>query len=447
MTLRAAAAAYYRSQFLNSVLPGGVLGDVHRGVTHRAMGSVVAERVVGQAVQVALAGLVVLVAWPVTASHRPPCPSRPQRSGESCSWSPPSSSSWSLAAGSRSRSYRRSGALGARRRRPCGRLRRRRTRGRGRRRDGAARGHRPGGPRGGGDPVQPGGLGSSRGSGRLGVRRGGSGRSHGGDRGRHVRRPRAGGDAAGSRPSRRTGPQRGRRDARRWSSMPDRPTSCSAAACPSTATSTTPPSQRLLLSNQADLERVDAVRAASDAILVGAQTVRQDNPRLVVRSARVPRRARLPGPAADPDQGDGHGGARLDPRARFFSTGETDKLVYCARPAVAGARERLGRGGDRRRRRATRPDATARRGPPRPRHPPADGRGRRQHPHAVPHRGLADELHLVVAPFFVGDSRAPRFVEDGRFPWNQDRRATLADVRRLGDVVLLRYALSDRYED
>jgi glycosyltransferase 2 family protein len=67
MTLRSGVAAYYRSQFLNSVLPGGVLGDVHRGVTHRAMGSVVAERVVGQAVQVALAGLVVLVAWPVTA--------------------------------------------------------------------------------------------------------------------------------------------------------------------------------------------------------------------------------------------------------------------------------------------------------------------------------------------------------------------------------------------
>ena len=49
-----------------------------------------------------------------------------------------------------------------------------------------------------------------------------------------------------------------------------------------------------------------------------------------------------------------------------------------------------------------------------------------------------------MAPFFVGDSRAPRFVEDGRFPWNPDRRATLADVRRIGDVVLLRYALSDR---
>jgi 5-amino-6-(5-phosphoribosylamino)uracil reductase len=60
---------------------------------------------------------------------------------------------------------------------------------------------------------------------------------------------------------------------------------------------------------------------------------------------------------------------------------------------------------------------------------------------------LADELQLVVAPFFVGDSRAPRFVSDGRFPWNADRRATLAEVRQIGDVVLLRYALSPRFPD
>jgi 5-amino-6-(5-phosphoribosylamino)uracil reductase len=57
---------------------------------------------------------------------------------------------------------------------------------------------------------------------------------------------------------------------------------------------------------------------------------------------------------------------------------------------------------------------------------------------------LVDELQLVVAPFFVGETRAPRFVSDGRFPWNPDRRATLAEVRQIGDVVLLRYALSPR---
>ena len=60
---------------------------------------------------------------------------------------------------------------------------------------------------------------------------------------------------------------------------------------------------------------------------------------------------------------------------------------------------------------------------------------------------LADELQLVVAPFFVGDSSAPRFVTDGRFPWNADRRAKLAEVRQIGDVVLLRYALSPRFRD
>ncbi len=58
---------------------------------------------------------------------------------------------------------------------------------------------------------------------------------------------------------------------------------------------------------------------------------------------------------------------------------------------------------------------------------------------------LVDELHLVVAPFFVGDPRGRRFVGDGSFPWNPDRRATLADVRRIGDVVLMRYALSERF--
>jgi 5-amino-6-(5-phosphoribosylamino)uracil reductase len=50
-----------------------------------------------------------------------------------------------------------------------------------------------------------------------------------------------------------------------------------------------------------------------------------------------------------------------------------------------------------------------------------------------------------VAPLFVGDSRARRFVGDGDFPWNPDRRATLAEVRQIGDVVLLRYALSTRF--
>ena len=49
------------------------------------------------------------------------------------------------------------------------------------------------------------------------------------------------------------------------------------------------------------------------------------------------------------------------------------------------------------------------------------------------------KIHLAIAPFFVGDPRAPRFVEPGQFPQNPQHRMTLAETRQLGDVVLLRY--------
>jgi 5-amino-6-(5-phosphoribosylamino)uracil reductase len=52
---------------------------------------------------------------------------------------------------------------------------------------------------------------------------------------------------------------------------------------------------------------------------------------------------------------------------------------------------------------------------------------------------LADEIQLVVAPFFVGDSTSPRFVRDATFPQNPANRMNLAEVQPIGDVVLLRY--------
>ena len=75
LPLRTAVAAYYRSQFLNSVLPGGVLGDVHRGVDHglnsgdvgRGLRAVAWERVGGQIVQIVLA-LAVLSLGAVTGA-------------------------------------------------------------------------------------------------------------------------------------------------------------------------------------------------------------------------------------------------------------------------------------------------------------------------------------------------------------------------------------------
>src|SRR4029079_196037 len=61
--VRTAYLAYYRSQLINATLPGGVVGDVHRGARHGWRG-VVWDRVLGQAVQVALVGALLLPgAW------------------------------------------------------------------------------------------------------------------------------------------------------------------------------------------------------------------------------------------------------------------------------------------------------------------------------------------------------------------------------------------------
>ena len=204
--------------------------------------------------------------------------------------------------------------------------------------------------------------------------------------------------------------------------------------------------RRLELSNDADFDRVDAVRASCDAILVGAATVRNDNPRLLVRSKsrRDERTGR--GLPPTPIKVTLTERLELDPHAAFFTTGETEKLVYCASARLLDARARLGRvatvvdGGEPIEMGRISEDLGAR-GVQRLM---VEGGGK-VHTQFLTDN-LADELQLVVAPFFVGDSRAPRFVSDGRFPWNAGRRATLAAVRQIGDVVLLRYALSSRFE-
>jgi 5-amino-6-(5-phosphoribosylamino)uracil reductase len=202
--------------------------------------------------------------------------------------------------------------------------------------------------------------------------------------------------------------------------------------------------ERLVLSNRADLDRVDAVRATCDAILVGAATVRNDDPRLTVRAARRRTarvaRGRTPSPIKVTVTGSGD----LDPRTRFFTHGGGTKLVYAASAAAtacgnlhsvatvvdAGATVTM---------RWLSEDLHARG----VRRLMVEGGG---HVHTqFLTDDLADELHLVVAPFFVGDSQAVRFVADGAFPFHAGRRARLAQVRQLGDVVLLRYGLSDRF--
>ncbi|HEX6527472.1 MAG TPA: dihydrofolate reductase family protein [Streptosporangiaceae bacterium] len=164
---------------------------------------------------------------------------------------------------------------------------------------------------------------------------------------------------------------------------------------------------RLILSGPEDLDQVDELRASCDAILVGASTVRRDRPRLMIRD---PRRR-----AARQARGLPEHPLRVTLTASGDLPLDRPYLVYegaglslaeilqdlnersVARLLVEGGASVLGQ---------------------------------------FLAQDLANELRLAVAPFFVGDPRAPRLDVP-----SAPGRMTLAEVSRVGDMAVSRYLL------
>ncbi len=196
--------------------------------------------------------------------------------------------------------------------------------------------------------------------------------------------------------------------------------------------------ERLLLSNDADFDRVDAERAECDAILIGAVTLRRDNPRLLVKSPerRAEREARglPPYPLKVTMTANGD----LDPDLKFWHHGGA-KLVYAPYSTAGKIRNRLGdlaevaSVGETLSFSALLDDLGARG----IRKLMVEG-GSNVHTQFLA-AGLVDEIQLAVAPFFIGDPKAPRFVNPAVFPDGPSRRMTLADVQAVGDIAVLRY--------
>jgi 5-amino-6-(5-phosphoribosylamino)uracil reductase len=207
-------------------------------------------------------------------------------------------------------------------------------------------------------------------------------------------------------------------------------------------------SDRLLLSNDADFDRVDDQRALADAVLVGATTIRHDNPRLLVRSPARRSARQDRGLPVSPAKVTITGSGNLDPQASFFTAGGTEvcKLVYCASPALRTAQDGLSMAPSTSIIDAGSPldlvtvmtDLAARG----IRRLMVEG-GQNTNTQFLA-AGLVDELQLVIAPFLVGNPDAPRFVAAAALPWDSGHRMTLAESRQIGNVVLLRYLLTAR---
>lgn len=199
--------------------------------------------------------------------------------------------------------------------------------------------------------------------------------------------------------------------------------------------------ERLYLSNDRDFDGVDQLRAESDAILIGAETVRRDDPRLWLRSEDR-RNARVAaGKPANLLKVTVTRSGDIDPSARMFH-----HHIEAGKPLVYTTFEGAEKIGDRLNTVAevvgiadadfwgTLLDDLGRRGIAQL---IVEG-GTHVHT-AFLAAGLADELRIAVAPLLIGQRDAPRFVNPAEFPGGSRRRLEFVDATVLDDVVVLRY--------
>lgn len=189
---------------------------------------------------------------------------------------------------------------------------------------------------------------------------------------------------------------------------------------------------RLRLSSDEDWEQVQKLRAGCDAILVGAGTIRKDNPSLVIRDKEAREARAAAGMDRDIVKVTVSRSGKLDPGSRFFTEGTGRKIVFSEAPvdpAVARAAEII-----------EARDITARFICERLsemgfRSLMVEGGGQILTMFLA--EGIADEFRLAIAPFFVGEEGAPRFVSPGTFTWDKDNRITPCKVELLGDTTVI----------
>lgn len=201
-------------------------------------------------------------------------------------------------------------------------------------------------------------------------------------------------------------------------------------------------SQRLVLSSAEDFDAVYRLRAESDVILVGGETVRTDDPSLATRHDEHFELRRQRGLPPHPVKATITRTGDLPPDARFFTEGSAQKLVYCAAHADSRLEGRLGS-------RATvvrLPDDEIGAGSI---IHDLDARGASQVMIEGGARtivlflqaGVVDVVRLAIAPVTCGATGRVRLFDDSRVQWTDRQRTTLRKVEALGDTAVMWYEL------
>jgi len=201
--------------------------------------------------------------------------------------------------------------------------------------------------------------------------------------------------------------------------------------------------ERLLLSHPKDFERVDSVRATCDGILIGAHTLRVDNPSLQIRARSLIQQRLEMNKPQNPARITLSLSGNLPSSHKFFEDNGTTVLVYCPSKTAIHLDQHLK---DTPAQIVSQADAEVNL-----RSLLLDLKKRKidrllieggeRIATAFLTAGLINELQIAIAPFFVGDSLAPRFVGSGIFHHNKNNRMDLLDTKMVGDMAVLTYKL------
>lgn len=187
--------------------------------------------------------------------------------------------------------------------------------------------------------------------------------------------------------------------------------------------------ERLILSSPEDWRAIYALRAECDAILVGAGTLRADNPALVIRDPELRRKRAAEGLDPDIMKVAVSGSGKLDPKLRFFTEGNGEKVIF-TQGTVSDELSEVATV-------ISRSEITI---------PSILEQLRKMGVGTLMVEGGCeilsmflkykswDELRLGVAPIFVGDERAPRMVLDGQYP-----PMRLVRTEQLGQTAVLHF--------
>ena len=193
--------------------------------------------------------------------------------------------------------------------------------------------------------------------------------------------------------------------------------------------------ERLILSSPEDWRAIYALRAECDAILVGAGTLREDNPALIIRDPALREKREAEGRSPDIMKVAVSGSGRLDPNLKFFTEGDGEKVIFTM-GTVSNEISELATV-------ISRPELTA---------TIILNQLRKMGVGTLVVEGGSvvlsmflkdknwDEFRLGVAPIFVGDERAPRLVLDGEYP-----PMTLVKTEQLGQTAVLHFINRSQY--